>query len=505
MRIFKYNAPSFTLAHRPRRLSLMLFIVKLFPEIIVKSKHVRKQMTRRLQDNLLAQLRPIAPECKVKNEWDRIVVTLHSDDETTIAQCIAIMQSTSGIAHFLEVSSQEFTDLEDLCEKVAAEIDDQLVGKSFVVRAKRSGDHDFNSHQLEQKLGGYLFHTTENGGVKLKNPDVTVAVEVKQQTLSIVKVRHQGLGGYPLGEIEPVMSLISGGFDSPVASYLTMKRGMPTHFCFFNLGGRDHELGVKEVSYYLWNKFGANRRVKFISVPFEGIVGELLQNIDNSQMGVILKRMMLRAAERVAVNYQVSALVTGEAIAQVSSQTLTNLNVIDSVTDSLVLRPLICSDKEDIIAIARKIGTEEFAASMPEYCGVISVKPTTRAKMHKIEAEEANFNFDVLEDAIARAEHINIDELANLDTSKVDVDMFAAPIPNSAIIDVRHHDEQERAPLKIAGQEIILMPFYNLHSKFAELPKDKKYLLFCDKGVMSKLHAAHLVEDGFDVGVYRPA
>ena len=276
------------------------------------------------------------------------------------------------------------------------------------------------------------------------------------------------------------------------------------HFCFFNLGGRDHELGVKEVSYYLWDKFGANRRVKFISVPFEAVVGEILENVENSQMGVILKRMMLRAAEKIAANYDISALVTGEAIAQVSSQTLTNLNIIDAVTERLVLRPLITSDKEDIIKIARQIGTEEFAANMPEYCGVISVKPTTRAKMHKVEAEEANFDFAVLDAAIENAQHLNIDELANLDTSKVDVESFAAPIPNSSIIDIRHPDEQARKPLKVAGQEIINMPFYSLHSKFSELPQETKYLLYCDKGVMSGLHAAHLVEDGFDVAIYRP-
>lgn len=482
----------------------MLFIVKFFPEIIIKSKPVRKKMSRRLQDNLLAQLRPVAPNCIVKNEWDKMTVEITQTEPEIIKQCLSILKSTSGITYFLEVIPHAFTDIEDLCEKTAEVYKERLIGKSFVVRCKRSGQHDMNSHQMEQKIGGYLFHRTENGGVDLRNPDITVSIEVRDDTLYVIKERHQGLGGFPLGEVEPVLSLISGGFDSPVASYMTMKRGMPTHFCFFNLGGRDHELGVKEVSYYLWNKYGANRRVKFISVPFEGVVSEILQNVENSQMGVILKRMMYRAAEKIAEHYQVSAIVTGEAIAQVSSQTLTNLSVIDAVTNKLVIRPLITSDKEDIIRISRSIGCEDFAANMPEYCGVISVKPTTKAKMHKIEAEEKNFNFTVLEQAIEQAQHLNIDDLANIDYTKVDVESFAVPLPNSAIIDVRHPDEQERKPLNIAGQAIINMPFYNLHSKFCELPKDKRYLLYCDKGVMSRLHAAHLVEDGFDVAVYRP-
>ncbi|MGX9080546.1 tRNA uracil 4-sulfurtransferase ThiI, partial [Klebsiella pneumoniae] len=94
--------------------------------------------------------------------------------------------------------------------------------------------------------------------------------------------------------------------------------------------GRAHELGVMEVAHYIWQKFGRSQRVLFVSVPFEEVVGEILGKVDNSQMGVILKRMMLRAATRVAEKLQIEALVTGEAISQVSSQTLTNLAVIDS-------------------------------------------------------------------------------------------------------------------------------------------------------------------------------
>ncbi|HAD10702.1 MAG TPA: tRNA 4-thiouridine(8) synthase ThiI, partial [Porticoccaceae bacterium] len=126
------------------------------------------------------------------------------------------------------------------------------------------------------------------------------------------------------------------------------KRGLRTHFCFFNLGGRAHELGVKEVAWYLWQKYGASHRVKFITVPFEEVVAEILTKVTDSQMGVVLKRMMYRAAGEVARSWNVDALVTGESVAQVSSQTLPNLAVIDSVTDLLTIRPLVTMDKNDI-------------------------------------------------------------------------------------------------------------------------------------------------------------
>lgn len=103
------------------------------------------------------------------------------------------------------------------------------------------------------------------------------------------------------------------------------------------------------VAHYLWNRFGSSHRVRFVAINFEPVVGEILEKVDDGQMGVVLKRMMVRAASKVAERYGVQALVTGEALGQVSSQTLTNLRLIDNVSDTLILRPLISYDKEHII------------------------------------------------------------------------------------------------------------------------------------------------------------
>ena len=353
-------------------------------------------------------------------------------------------------------------------------------------------------------MGGYLLHHVKDCRVDLHQPEVTVLLEVHGDALYVVQDKVAGLGGYPLGEVEPVLSLISGGFDSPVASFLTMKRGMPTHFCFFNLGGRAHELGVKEVAWHIWQRFGASQPVKFVSVPFEPVVAEILENVDNAQMGVILKRMMLRAASRVADQLDIKVLVTGEAVAQVSSQTLTNLAIIDQACDKLVLRPLATTDKEDIVQMARRIGTAEFAANMPEYCGVISVKPTTRARDYRIAREEERFDFSVLDKAVEAAAITPIDEMVLDDAAPVDVEEFTAPLPDAVIVDIRAPDEQERSPLKLAGQQVAAVPFYKLHGEMQTLDKNRQYLLYCDKGVMSRLHAAYLHDEGYQVGVYRP-
>lgn len=482
----------------------MLFVIKFFPEITIKSKAVRKQMARRLKDNLYTTLRPIDRTVKVITQWDKMTVETSCEDEETISALKTVLARTPGIANFIEVEQHTFTDLNDLAEKVQINYQPRIEGKSFVVRCKRTGKHDFTSHEIERHVGGYLFHHVPNTKVDLHNPEITVRFEVHGEQLLIINEKTEGLGGFPMGEVEPALSLISGGFDSPVASYLMMKRGMPTHFCFFNLGGREHELGVKEVAFHLWQRYGSSHRVQFVAVPFEGVVAEILQNVDNSQMGVILKRMMLRAAEKVAEKLELKALITGEAVAQVSSQTLTNLAVIDEVSKMMVLRPLIAMDKGDIVLKAREIGTEEVAANMPEYCGVISVKPTTRARLYRIEAQEEKFDFSVLEQAIEDAVYTRIDELSWQRESDLEAEVLSTPLAGAIILDIRHPDEQESRPLKVPGQTVQALPFYQLHAKANQLDKSQRYMLYCEQGVMSSLHANRLLDEGFNTAVYRP-
>lgn len=491
----------------------MHFIVKLFPEITIKSAPVRKRFTKQLRENLRDLLKPLDKRITVVRDWDKIEVIAEGVEEPALTARVAeVLTHTPGVAHFVEVvgfAMPDMTDAEAGMHQIFLQVlpfwQDKLAGKTFCVRVKRNGDHAFTSIEIERYVGGGLNQHTAAAGVRLKNPDITVKMEIHKDKFYVVLDQQQGLGGFPLGSQEPVLSLVSGGFDSTVASYLMMKRGIRTHFCFFNLGGRAHEVAVKEVAYFLWQKYGRSHRVMFVTIPFEDVVGEILEKVDNSHMGVILKRMMLRAATRLAADMEIGAVVTGEAIAQVSSQTLTNLSVIDEVTDTLVLRPLIVMDKTDIINLSRQIGTEEFSANIPEYCGVISKKPTTRAKLDRVIHEESKFDFARLDAALDARRMVGIDEVINDLDSDIRVDLVADLVPGQVVIDIRHPDEEELAPLALAGAEVLHIPFFRLNTAFPELPKDKQYLLYCEKGVMSQLHAAHLKDAGYvDVGVYRP-
>jgi len=219
---------------------------------------------------------------------------------------------------------------------------------------------------------------------------------------------------------------------------------------------------------------------------------------------VVLKRMMLRAATRLAEDLHIDALVTGEAISQVSSQTLANLKVIDAATDMLVLRPLLVSHKQDIIDSATQIGTAEFAKNMPEYCGVISVNPTTRAKPARIEYEESHFDMAVLERALASVRRITVDRVIEELGEDIQVEEVSEAMPGQVVIDIRHPDDIEDQPLALSGIQVQALPFYAINNRFKELDSNRQYLLYCDKGVMSRLHAHHLLKEGHaNVRVYR--
>ena len=484
----------------------MKFIVKLFPEIMMKSKPVRMRFTKMLETNIRNVLKKVDETAKVKREWDKIMVMVPSDRPDLIEAFGERLACIPGIAHILQVNESTFESMDDIYQQTLALYKDDLAGKTFCVRAKRVGNHDFKSIEVERYVGGGLNQFTEAKGVKLNNPDMTINLEIDRENLYLVVKRIPGLGGFPMATQEDVLSLISGGFDSGVSSYQFIKRGSRTHYCFFNLGGDQHEIGVKQVAYHLWQKYGESHKVKFISVPFDPVVTEILERIDNGQMGVILKRMMMRAATKVANKMGIQALVTGEAMGQVSSQTLTNLNVIDRCTEQLILRPLIAMDKQDIIDISREIGTEDFAKSIPEYCGVISQKPTVKAVLAKIEAEELKFSEDLIDRVIEAAVIIDIREIAkSVDAQIAETETVDSVDSSEVIIDVRSPEEEERDPLKVDGVEVKTIPFFKLATQFADLAKDKTYLLYCDRGVMSKLQALYLQEQGYEnVKVYRP-
>ncbi len=471
----------------------MKYIIKLHPEIIMKSDTVRKRFVKILAGNLRNILKPIDATVAVVQHWDYIEV--RHRDEATRSALLDKMQCTSGIHHVLEVEESPFVDLHDIFTQTLPKVKDSLENKTFCVRVKRRGTHPFTSMQIAQYVGGGLNQAVASAKVQLKNPDVTVKIEIEHDKMLFIKARHDGMGGFPMSTQEDVLSLISGGFDSGVASYEFIRRGSRVHYLFFNMGGRTHEIGTKQMAYSLWERYSSSHKVRFTTVDFEPVVGEILSKIDDGQMGVVLKRMMMRVASSIAQKNRIEAVVTGEALGQVASQTLTNLAMIDKASEVLVLRPLITKDKADIIALAEHVGVADIAKSMPEFCGVISKSPTVRAVEHELIATESNFDFAVLKHAIDTAQTIDIRTIKDQDTDAHAIDTTHSIGHQDVIIDIRTSDEVEGEPLDMPH---ICIPFYRLGTEFGDLDGDKTYLLYCKKGVMSGLQAVYLKDKGFD-------
>ncbi|MBE2894137.1 tRNA uracil 4-sulfurtransferase ThiI [Spirabiliibacterium falconis] len=474
----------------------MKFIIKLFPEVMVKSDSVRKRFIKILTSNIRNILSKQDDSVAVVHHWDYIEV--RSKDATKRHILLDFLQRTPGIHHILEVEGIPFASMHDIFEYTLKHTREQLENRTFCVRVKRKGKHAFSSLDLERYVGGGLNQHIESAKVRLKNPDVTVNITIEDDHMLLVKNRFEGIGGYPIGTQEDVLSLISGGFDSGVSSYMFIRRGSKVHYCFFNLGGQAHEIGVKQMAYHIWSRYSSSVKVRFVAINFEPVVAEILEKIDNGQMGVVLKRMMVRAASQVAQRFGIQAIVTGEALGQVSSQTLTNLRLIDEAASVLVLRPLITHDKPDIIATAQAIGTDEIAKSMPEFCGVISKNPTVKAIPERIIKEEANFDFSILDHAVAQAQYVDIRDIAHVDKSAVgDVEIVSHVNTGEIVIDVRSDDEREEKPIYLPNCELLGIPFFKLGTAFATLDRSKTYLLYCEKGVMSQLQAQFLQQQGY--------
>lgn len=475
----------------------MKFLIKLHPEIMVKSKSVRQRLTKMLAQNIRSTLRLIDVNINVRQEWDCLVVSLRLSAVAEVDAVVAQLQRIPGIHSFAAVNLFEFKTLDDLLDLVTLHYRDRLHGHSFWVRVKRKGEHPFSSVEAARYLGGGLLQRTTASGVHLTQPDVEIKLEINQNQVRLATASYSGLGGFPLGSQEDVLSLISGGFDSGVASYQMIKKGIRTHYCFFNLGGAPHQLGVQSMAYQLWHQYSVSHKVRFVEVNFADLVAELVQKVAPGFRGVVLKYCMLQVASRIAERLQIPALVTGDSVGQVSSQTLTNLNAVNGAADVAVLRPLITLDKDTIVQQSRQLGLDKLAAAMPEFCGAISHQPNIKTKRTDIEAQVALLSADWLDTVLTSVQVHNIKHLAK--AQSLDMDAVLTCLSQQAVvIDIRTPEEQARKPLpsRIATTYQSI-PFYRLRREFAQCDPTQEYVLYCEHGMMSQMQALYLQEQGY--------
>ncbi len=231
----------------------MKLLIRPAPEVAIKSKPVRRQQMRHLRQNIRKLLTRLDNDIHVEGAWDRVDVDI-PDGRSLAGAVIDELQRIPGISTIQEIGVFPWQSMEDVAEKAVAAFAERIRGKTFAVRVRRHGNHPFRSIDLERLVGTALFEASAPEGVDLGKPDVEVRIEIQDRDYHIAHRKHRGAGGYPLGAVETVMTLVSGGYDSSVAAYLMMRRGLRSHFLFFRLGGPAHEVGVRQVVHYIWDR-----------------------------------------------------------------------------------------------------------------------------------------------------------------------------------------------------------------------------------------------------------
>ncbi len=358
-----------------------------YGEIAIKSDIVRRRFVKRLMNNIIEGLSGTG-KVKVIHKWSRILI-----DVEDILRAVNVLSKIFGIVYFAPYKFVNLNSLEDFIRNNCSSLLEDA--ESFAIRVRRKGKHVFTSRDLEAKLGKIVKENLDLN-VSLENPDKTLYVEIKGNDCYIYNSRIQGPGGLPLGTAGRVVSLISGGIDSPVAAWMLMKRGCTIIPLFAYFPKNDDSM--------------LKRFLKVISILKEWHIGfelpiylfrhehnlEVFMNSAPKYTCILCKRMMYRVANFLAEKVNADAIATGENLAQVASQTLKNLRVIDQASRLPVLRPLIGFDKDEIVALARKIGTFTASSMNIGECWAKPSKPVTRAKFSEIIKIEEKLNVDKL-------------------------------------------------------------------------------------------------------------
>ena len=379
-------------------------------EIVLKGLN-RKSFELKLMGNMRRRLAPLG---RFRVYCLQSTVYVEAEDEN--ADVDAAFEALKKVFGVIKLSRAAACgkDAEAIAKKAIEYLrEDMLAARSFKVESKRS-DKSFplTSIQLSQIVGGELAEAYPNCRVDVHEPELTVNVEVRDLAAYVHAAPVPGAGGMPVGSNGTAVTLLSGGIDSPVSTYMIAKRGVrliPIHFFSFPYTSQAAKEKVIELARLLTEYCG---RMSLEVVPFTHIQEEIRDKCPEEYFTLIMRRFMMRIAERIAEQNGAKAIVTGENLGQVASQTMEAMASTQAVTHLPTLQPLVGMDKEEIVQMARRIGT--FDTSILPYedcCTVFTPRhPRTRPKLSEVETVEAALDVQALvEEALAGVERIKLD------------------------------------------------------------------------------------------------
>jgi tRNA uracil 4-sulfurtransferase len=471
-----------------------LLILRLSGDFYTKARRTRLRFARRLTANLEDALRLHSIPYRLEPTWSRLYV------ETPEPGAAEVLARVFGVQSVSVVQRRPWTRLEDLVATGVEIFGEAVRGRSFAVRASRRGERErigFDSIRVESALGRALLDAGA-GRVNLSAPEVTAYVELEPGTAHYFFDKVPGHGGLPIGVEGRAVALVSGGFDSAVASWLMLKRGVQLDYVFCNLGGAAHRLGVLKVMKHVAERWSYGYAPHLHEVDLAPLLAELRRNVRPANWQIVLKRLLLRAGAAVAHRGGRIGVVTGDAMGQVSSQTLQNLAVITEASPAIVLRPLLGFNKEEIMDLARRIGIYDLSAAVAEYCDLMASKPATRAALRDVLRDEAALD-------LARLDAL-VDSRRVFDLRRVDPDGLDARIPEigeippgAAVIDLRSANAYRS--WHYPGALHLDLP--RALSAFPAFARDHAYVLVCEVGLKSAHLAEKMREAGFEAFQFR--
>lgn len=467
--------------------------IRMSGEITTKSSHTRHRFQHRLVRNIKDALGREGIKNRVSDNWYRI------DIECEDPRAKEALSRIFGIQVLNDAFEIDYSSLEDLVEQTLPFFKEEVKDKSFTVKTRRAGQREnipFTSPELNRAVGSALFPFAK--GVSLKNPEVTVGIEVRADRALFHIGDVKGPGGLPCGVEGRALSLISGGFDSAVSSWLMMRRGVDLDYLFFNLGGPEHTRNVVTVLKRLTEKWSYGHSPKLHIVDFRPVVAEMKDRCPKKYWQVLLKHHMFRAAEYLVKHaHKHLGIVTGEAIGQVSSQTLPNLGAIEAGLTIPIFRPLVTYNKDEIIERAKAIGTHRVGESFPEFCDLAGGRVVTSVRPEEL----AEYTNKVSEATMMQVVHQRrIVRCLDLSDDIVE-DVTISEVPEGALIlDVREPDQIRREPIEGAVE----IAFDVAIEQAQLLPKGPTYVVICQVGLKSAYVAEIMRAMGHEVYALKP-
>jgi len=343
------------------------------------------------------------PSARMRQPGDRVVLEFNSD--ASVETIVGRLRRVLGIAYFAiahSVPRGSSDDLDALCQ-AAWEAIEPIAFSNFAVRAKRS-DKSFPHRvvEIERSVGRYLLDKLRLAGrsvrVQLDDPEVTCRIEITPGPMLVYAHRIPGTGGLPANTTGRMVCLLSGGFDSAVAAYKMMRRGAHVNFVHFWGGGaRPGESSVHVARALVERLVPYQYTARLYLVPFEPIQREIVRGAPEQYRLLLYRRMMLRIAERIARKNHAQAIIAGDSLGQVASQTLQNMVAVGAASTMPVFRPLAGDDKQEILALARRIGTFEISEEPFHDCCPLFLPRSPALYASASELEDAETGLDVQE------------------------------------------------------------------------------------------------------------